>query len=73
MSKQQKEIAKIIQESKKRSILFKGLQKPDFMVQPDFIAVKEHLKENNIEISKKSVEEEKQKETNDNQNESLIL
>ena len=43
------------------------------MVQPDFIAVKEHLKENNIEISKKSVEEEKKKETNDNQNESLIL
>jgi hypothetical protein len=32
------------------------------MVQPDFIAVKEHLKENNIQISKlQNEEEEKEK------------
>jgi hypothetical protein len=32
------------------------------MVQPDFIAVKEHLKENNIQISKQKSEEKEENE-----------
>ena len=45
------------------------------MIQPDFIIVKEHLKENNIQISKKLAEEVQNEDTNfkDNKNESLIL